>query len=530
MRGLRAPLADALAAELAQLDRQIVRTWSAMAGAGVVGGLLAAAAIAPSLGLACAATSAPFLLAFGAAWVRAGRPSPPRWLPNAVAALEGCVPWSFAVVLTIVQGPVYAMASWIPPMLFAALIVAQVARFRVVGPLVVGATSAVAHLVVYFVFVRPRLPLGPPLFAALPLQISRAVSLLGAGALGAAVAAASRRVVGRAEREVRAQDLFGKYRLQRHLASGGMGVVFEALYCPEGGFQRRVAVKRIHPHLASTEAFVAAFRAEAELSSRLAHPNVVQVLDFGRVGETYFLAMELVDGVSLAAVAKARRGAPLPEGLVVHLGQRLLAGLGHAHGGARDEAGQPLRVVHRDLCPANVLVSSHGDVKISDFGLARALGAAAQDQTRSLEGHAPYMAPEQVRCAPFDERVDLFAVGVVLWELLVGRPLFRQPTEHQTLLAVTEGVVPPPTLSVPVDAGWDAFFARALARDPQDRFRTAEEMAAALGALPATPAGAEALAALVHETLEARAARGTSASSLGATESATTKVTGAGGP
>lgn len=498
---LRAPLADALAVELGELDRRILRLWTGLVVAGIGVGLVTAVTASRPLGLASAAISAVFAAFFLGAEALSRRGRFPRALPLVVAVVEATIPWAFSLVIGLVQGPIYAMASWVPPMLFSALIVAQTARFRVVAPLVVGATGAIAHLLLYLFVVRPRLPVDPPLFAQGTLQITRAMSLLAAGALGTVVGLATRRVIGRAEREVRAQDLFGKYRLVRHLASGGMGLVFEALYCPEGGFSRRVAVKRIHPHLAELETFVSAFRAEAELCAHLTHPNIVQVLDFGRVGQTYFLAMELVEGAPLSAIVRrqvrAREG--LPEGVVARIGACLLAGLAHAHGGARDEEGKALHVVHRDLCPANVLLSAHGDVKISDFGVARALGDAAQGHTRSLEGHAPYMAPEQVRCLPFDERVDLFSVGVVLWELLVGQYLFRQSTEHQTLLAVIEATVPPPSLSRAVDPAWDAFFARALAREPDDRFPTADAMRAALEAIPGARATDDDLAALVAE-------------------------------
>jgi eukaryotic-like serine/threonine-protein kinase len=317
-----------------------------------------------------------------------------------------------------------------------------------------------------------------------------------------------RRAIGKAAKSARAQDLFGKYRIERSIASGGMATVFAATYCPEGGFARPVAIKRIHPHLAGMGSFVEAFRNEAELGARLVHPNIVQVLDFGRVEETYFLAMEYVDGVTLGALMRVLRAGPraLSPSLVAWMGREMLEGLSYSHDGARDQDGRVLRIVHRDLSPGNVLVSRTGQVKLSDFGIARALRDASKYVTVSLVGHMSYMAPEQTSGHETDERSDLFSIGVILWELLVGKALFRRATEAATLLAIVNDPAPPPSeergeLAEPL---WDAFFARALAREPGGRYQTAREMGdALLGLLDKIgPPRPDELPALVRQAAE----------------------------
>ena len=379
--------------------------------------------------------------------LRRGRGS--RALRTVTTVVESTVPWAFLGVMASTQGAAYALGSWVPPLLFSGLIISSTARLRPVDPLIIGVSSGLVFPFLYFLWLRPALP---PELATLPLfqpqmQISRGVSLALAGVLAWMIAGALRSAIGKAESTVRERELFGKYRLLKHLASGGMGTVFEALYCPEGGFERTVAVKRIHPHLASEARFITFFRNEAELSARLVHPNIVQVLDFGSVDGTYFLAMELVSGLTLQAFMKRAWAAKLalPPRLVAHLGHEILAGLAYSHTAARAADGSLLRVIHRDICPANLLISRNGEVKISDFGVARALRQTGSDQTRTVAGHSGYMAPEQARALPFDERCDLFSVGVILWELVCGKPLFHRGSEGPTLLAVMSADVPRPT-------------------------------------------------------------------------------------
>jgi serine/threonine protein kinase len=230
------------------------------------------------------------------------------------------------------------------------------------------------------------------------------------------------------------------------------------------------------------------------------HHHIVQVLDFGRIDDAYFLAMEYVDGITLRELMRRAdaQGARIPGDVCVFIGDGILAGLGFAHEDARDSDGARLRVVHRDLAPANVLVSKAGAVKITDFGIARALRDAASTVT-GVVGHAGHMAPEQVEGAAFDERADLFCAGIILWELVCGRSLFDRPSDAASLRAISLAEVPAPSSIDPQLAPWDRFLLRALARQPADRFQSAREMAAALNDVAANVgrANEDALARLI---------------------------------
>lgn len=506
---LREPLGSALDDEIHRVDLLVARLWQRLSLLGLVGAVLVAFLVSRPLGIGTGA------FAFvGAAWftvtvslLQRGRGGRMLWATT--TAFESLLPWVSFVILVHAQGAEYALGSWVPPMLFLALVMAGIARLRPLTPLVVGVSSSLAFLALHFFVAKPALPAGAALEALFQdrTQLTRAVTLSLSGALGMFVSAGLRNVFARAESSARAQELFGKYRLLRQIAAGGMGTVHEAIYCPEGGFERRVAVKRIHPHLAEQAKLVDQFRTEAELSARLVHRNIVQVLDFGRVVDSYFLAMEYVDGLTLRGLMRRLWHAEreLPAAMAAHFGREILAGLEYSHEVAHGSDGSPLRVIHRDLSPANVLVSRTGEVKISDFGLARALKDAASTRTRTVAGHVGYMAPEQARGESLNERCDLFSVGVILWELLAGRRLFWRDNESATLLALVADPVPPICSIRPdLDPRWDAFLERAMAREPEDRFGSAREMDAALFDLspPAGRAGTVAVAALMAEALE----------------------------
>ncbi len=493
----------ALDEELRRLERATVRILAAMAVVGVALAMVVGAVLAMWLGYLLAAFSAlttAWFFAYGRALDR-GRVGPALRVVQAL--VESAIPWAAFLIVTFSQGAVYALGSWVPPVLFYALMLVSVARLRPRLCAVYGAIGAITFPVLYFAIVRGRLPTDVPIpvFAQPTMQATRAFTMLSSGVLCAVMARGLLRAIGRAESNVRAQNLFGKYRLVREIARGGMGFVFEAVYCPEGGFERRVAVKRIHPHLAATSRFVEAFRDEARLSARLAHPAIVQVLDFGRIDDSYFLVMEYVDGVTLRALMRSAKtsGEALPPHVVGHLLREILGALAYAHEGARDGDGRPLRVVHRDLCPPNILVSTNGEVKLTDFGIARSLADATESQTMHVSGHAGYMAPEQARAGAFDTRADLFPLGVIAWELFAQRPLFATRNEAASLLALlTDDVLPITVVRPELDERWSVLIARALARDPENRYATASEMLEALNAIPgAHGTGPEQLGRLV---------------------------------
>ena len=416
---------------------------------------------------------------------------------------EALFPSIIMTIMAFTQGPAYALGSWVPPQLFAFFIVANILRLRTDVPIAMGVVGALSYAVVTFAVILPIVD-DDLLLHKPSVQVVRTLALFLQGGVVSLGVRALRTNIGAAGRTMRSQELFGKYRLGRDIASGGMGRVVRALYCPEGGFQREVAVQLIHPHLASDPAFVDRFRAEAELSSRLHHPGIVAALDFGRSDDTWFFVMEFVDGVPMSQVLKENRQAGLliEPRLVVAMGLQLCDALDHAHCHATDGHGQLLRVLHRDLSPSNILIDHSGQLKISDFGVARALGSDDSLHTKNLVGKPSYVAPESLKNEPIDERSDLWSLGVVLWEALTNDRLFKRTNEAATLLAVLEDPLPAlddvrPSLA----PAWQEFFARALAKEPTHRFASAAAMREALLELQRATGTAtlEDLAAMIDE-------------------------------
>ncbi len=234
---------------------------------------------------------------------------------------------------------------------------------------------------------------------------------------------------------------FGKYRLVKRLARGGMAEVFLAHQMGPEGFQRRVAVKRILPHLADTDEFVRMFHDEAKLAAALSHPNVVHIYEFGKFDEYFFIAMEYVDGVDAAMVVKqSARGAAPPE-LVARMLADGAAGLHHAHQ-LRDNLGQPIGIVHRDISPQNLLISFDGVVKVVDFGIAKAAHQAERTRPGVVKGKYAYMSPEQVVGKPLDGRSDVFSLAIVGWEMLAGRWAVSREDPTEAMKTIRDGKLP----------------------------------------------------------------------------------------
>ncbi|QSQ18196.1 protein kinase [Myxococcus landrumensis] len=271
----------------------------------------------------------------------------------------------------------------------------------------------------------------------------------------------------------------GKYVVRRKLAEGGMAEIYLCTAQGAAGFEKEVVIKRVRSFLASDPEFVGMFIAEARLVSRLNHANVVQIFDFDQHEDTYYLAMEYVRGCSLWELRKRCKEMmdPVPPMLVAHIGAEVARGLHYAHRLKVD--GHPLDLVHRDVTPQNVLLSHDGAVKLTDFGIAKA--GKKLTQPGVLKGKFAYMSPEQARGEDVDSRTDLFALGIVLWELLTGGRLFDGESELAVLRAVQHSVIPPPArLNPEVPEALDAVVMRALERDPSARFQTAGEMERAL--------------------------------------------------
>jgi serine/threonine-protein kinase len=275
---------------------------------------------------------------------------------------------------------------------------------------------------------------------------------------------------------------FGKYTLLCKLATGGMGELFVARQTGAGGFEKLVVIKRLLPHLAEDAHFVAMLLDEARIAARLSHPNVCQVYDLGEAEGHYYIAMEHLEGVPASMLLRrARRVAQrLDVGLAAAILRQTCDGLHHAHD-LTDSDGHSIGLVHRDVSPSNLFVTSTGVVKVLDFGVAKSQDALARTHTGALKGKYAYMSPEQVLGNPVDRRADVFSLGVVLFELLTAQRLFWRDSEYKMFQAIVEDPIPSllelrPGLSPPV-----AHVAlRALSRDPDRRFPSARDMGEAL--------------------------------------------------
>ncbi|MBC7174457.1 MAG: serine/threonine protein kinase, partial [Polyangiaceae bacterium] len=277
----------------------------------------------------------------------------------------------------------------------------------------------------------------------------------------------------------------GRYQVLAHIASGGMAGVYAARQEGTFGFERIVALKVLHPHLASEDEFLTMFVDEARLAARIRHPRIVSVLDIAEdPGEGLYLVMDYVEGDHLGNLSRAAQlaGARLPTRVVLRIVLDLLEGLEAAHG-LVDESGAPTPIVHRDCTPHNVLVGVDGAARLTDFGVARAEARLTQTETGKYKGKLGYMAPEQLRGQGSDARADLFAAAVVLYESLTGRRLFRGDSPADTLRMLLVDPIPDVASLHPDLEPLSAFLGKALSRAPEDRFESASAMAEALWAI-----------------------------------------------
>ncbi|HEX3694614.1 MAG TPA: serine/threonine-protein kinase [Polyangia bacterium] len=276
---------------------------------------------------------------------------------------------------------------------------------------------------------------------------------------------------------------FGKYTLFERIGRGGMADVYKGRIQGPEGFERVFVIKRILPHLSDEPTFIKMFVEEAKLSARLSHPNIVQVFELGAVEGEYFISMEYVRGRDLAETMRAiwkTMPPPRPE-MVAYIGREACRALAYAHD-LVDDNGRPLRMIHRDVSPSNIMLSYEGAVKLLDFGIAKALGEAPETtKSGTMKGKYAYMAPEQTEGDDVDHRIDIFSCGIVLHEVLTGRRLFKGANDMQTIERVRKGDVAPPSYQNPLcPPELDAIVLKALARNRDDRFAHASEMADAL--------------------------------------------------
>lgn len=239
--------------------------------------------------------------------------------------------------------------------------------------------------------------------------------------------------------------MFGRYRLVQHIATGGMGEVYLARYQNAGGVECVAVVKRLLPRLSHDPDFINYFQREGRIGSILNHPNVIQTLEMGQVDDQYYIAMEYVAGPSLvrllATSLTMKRQFSIP--LVLHLSGQIASALAYIHSRTSLD-GRPFEIIHMDLAPHNMLVTAEGVLKILDFGIARAPGLGKQPSRRDFRGRTAYLAPEQLHRLPLDHRVDIFALGIIMHEMTLGRPLFRTRDDHQTVNRILYSNVPRP--------------------------------------------------------------------------------------
>ncbi len=273
-----------------------------------------------------------------------------------------------------------------------------------------------------------------------------------------------------------------RYHLIEKLEAGGMAEVFLGEATSVQGFKKRVAIMRVLAHLASHKNFIGMFLDEARLGARLSHANIVSVFDIGKSDNSFFIVMEFVDGSNLKKIMETLRlkGKPFPLKDVIFIAMEACRGLSYAHELVDDDGG-PLDLVHRDVSPPNILISKRGEVKVTDFGLAKARTQLERTDPGVVKGKFSYLSPEVANGQDVDERADIFALGVCIWEMLAGRRLFLGDTDYDTVQAVSAAEVPSLIGDHPeVDAEFEALVMRALAKRPEDRFQTARELGDAL--------------------------------------------------
>jgi len=304
--------------------------------------------------------------------------------------------------------------------------------------------------------------------------------------------------------------VLGKYEILDAVGSGGMATVYRGRVAGPMGFEKPVAIKVLHDDAAADEEVVRMFIDEARIGARLSHPNIASVLDFGEADGRYFMAMEYVDGVSLAALmkhlAKGRKARPLEQAVAVHVATCVLRALAYAHAAAGPD-GKPLGVVHRDVSPQNILLDRSGIVKLCDFGIATGNYRVERTRAGVIKGKAGYMSPEQASLGKVDARSDLYSLGLCIVAMLAGGPVFEGKNTTEVRARAAKGFDLARIDPLPCDEAIKDVLRRALAFKPSDRFQGADEFLSALLAAAPDPAeaGRNALAALLEKVPDSAA-------------------------
>jgi serine/threonine protein kinase len=277
-------------------------------------------------------------------------------------------------------------------------------------------------------------------------------------------------------------DQIGPYRLQDKIARGGMAELYLADYVREDGFRRKVAVKRILPHLSENPDFIKMFTREARLAALLQHPNVVQIFDYGKIENAYFIAMEYIAGKNLGEILST-----LNKGLTVDFAVFVIAeickGLDYSHSKLDDKTREPLRIVHRDISPQNMLISYRGEVKISDFGISKARSEPSLTQAGVIKGKLAYLSPEQALGDAVDHRADIYALGLVFYETLAGKRVYQFDSDMEAIRAIPRMEIEPLNdLRPDVPEELNRILMKCLEKTKESRYQTASELNADLTA------------------------------------------------
>lgn len=285
------------------------------------------------------------------------------------------------------------------------------------------------------------------------------------------------------KQDLERMDKIGPYLLHKKVATGGMAELFLSDYVREDGFRRRVAVKRILPHLAQNPDFIRMFTREARLAALLHHPNVIQIFDYGKIGNAYFIAMEYIDGKDLGEILWALKQG-LPVDLGIYIISEICKGLDYSHSKRDDKTREPLDIVHRDITPQNLLISYQGEVKISDFGISKARSEPSFTQAGVIKGKLSYLSTEQALGEPVDHRADIYALGLVFHETLTGKRVFQFDSDLEAIRAIPKMEIEPLINARPeVPEELNRIVMKCLERNKDLRYQSASELHVDLVAL-----------------------------------------------
>ncbi len=277
-------------------------------------------------------------------------------------------------------------------------------------------------------------------------------------------------------KELEGMTKIGPYILTKKIAQGGMAELYLADYIRGDGFRKKLAVKKVLPHLAENRDFINMFIREARLAALLQHPNIVQIADFGNIQNAYFIAMEYIDGKNLAEImAHVKRGLDVDMAIFIIL--KISNGLEYSHSKKDDKTGEALNIVHRDVSPQNMLVSIQGEVKVSDFGISKATSEPSFTQAGVIKGKLSYMAPEQAMGEDVDHQVDIYALGLVFYEILTGRRLYKFSTDIDAIREIPKMEIPPLIEKRPdIPIGLNRIVMKCLEKEKAYRYQTSKEL------------------------------------------------------